>query len=358
MSNGPDTVVTAPASSRRSLLSKVLRVGSKRPLDSARTSVRFELLVLVTVVLLPVVANSNYVTTVTTQYLSFALLAVSLDILWGYAGLISFGQGAIFGLGAYALGVTLQHTSGVWGTYLGLIAAVAISTALGAIIGWVVFSVGQVVSGFGFAIVTLAVGLILQLVATDWSAVTGGFNGLYGYAPMTVGVPGLQLTADTPLRSYYLVAIAAGAVYVGVRLFLSSKVGLIVRAISQNDARAETLGHSVSHYRILAVAVSSGVGGFAGALYLPSGIVTPSQMALDFSTLAIIWVAIGGRGTLIGPVVGAVGLNWIQTYLSGKLLTLSTLATGVLLVLIVLVWPNGLVGAVRSLGQAARSFAR
>ena len=88
----------------------------------------------------------------------------------------------------------------------------------------------------------------------------------------------------------------------------------------------------------------------AGALY-PDGVVTPAQMSLEFSTLAIVWVALGGRGTLIGPVLGAVALSWIQNYLSGKLLTLSTLITGILLTLIVLLWPDGLVGGLRSVGR-------
>jgi urea transport system permease protein len=100
---------------------------------------------------------------------------------------------------------------------------------------------------------------------------------------------------------------------------------------------------------MLIFATSAGVAGLAGALYLPTGVVTPSQMSLEFSTLAIIWVALGGRGTLIGPVLGAVILSWIQNYLSGKLLTLSTLITGVLLTLIVLLWPDGLMGAIRGL---------
>jgi urea transport system permease protein len=105
---------------------------------------------------------------------------------------------------------------------------------------------------------------------------------------------------------------------------------------------------------MLALGVSCGLAGVAGAIYLPTGVVTPAQMSLEFSTLAIIWVALGGRGTLIGPVLGAVALNWIQNYLSGSLLTLSTLVTGVLLTLIVLLWPDGVMGALRRLGAIVR----
>jgi ABC-type branched-subunit amino acid transport system permease subunit len=110
----------------------------------------------------------------------------------------------------------------------------------------------------------------------------------------------------------------------------------------------------VPRYRTLALCASCGLAGVAGALYLPAGVVTPAQMSLEFSTLAIIWVALGGRGTLIGPVLGAVGLSWIQNYLSGQLLTLSLLVTGVLLTLIVLLWPDGLMGALRGAGKRLR----
>jgi ABC-type branched-subunit amino acid transport system permease subunit len=317
------------------------------PRGTSRTSLRTELVVGAAVLLLPWFANSDYVTSTTTKYLSFALLAISLDMLWGYAGLVSFGHGAIFGVGAYALGITLQHTSGVGGTYLGLLAAVVVCVIAGLGIGWFVFSSRQIVGGFGFSIVTLAFGLMLGLVATAWEPVTGGSNGLYGYAAPAIGVPGLQLTADSPWGSYYVVAFIAIVVYGLVRLLLSSDVGLVLRAGSQNEVRADTLGHSIGVYRMVVFAASAGVAGVAGALYLPTGVVTPGQMSLEFSTLAIIWVAFGGRGTLVGPVLGAVGLSWIQNYLSGELLTLSNLATGVLLTLIVLLWPDGLVGALR-----------
>jgi urea transport system permease protein len=161
-------------------------------------------------------------------------------------------------------------------------------------------------------------------------------------------VPGFELAADDPWNAYYLVAIVAIVAYAIVRLLLSTDIGLVLRATSQDEVRTDTLGHSVPKYRTLALCASSGLAGVAGALYLPAGVVTPAQMSLEFSTLAIIWVALGGRGTLIGPVLGAVGLSWIQNYLSGRLLTLSVLATGVLLTLVVLLWPDGLMGALRS----------
>jgi ABC-type branched-subunit amino acid transport system permease subunit len=331
-----------------------LNVLARGPRGTTRTSLPMELLVGVTVLVLPSLANSDYVTTTTTKYLSFALLAVSVDMLWGYAGLVSFGQGAIFGVGAYTLGTVLKHVGGVGGTLLGLGGTVLVCVALGVLMGWFVFSSRQIVGGFGFSIVTLALGLVLQLLATAWEPVTGGFNGLYGYTSPSLGF----VTADSPWGSYYLVAILAIGAYAFVRLLLSSDVGLVLRAGSENETRADTLGHSIGTYRMLIFATSAGVAGLAGALYLPTGVVTPSQMSLEFSTLAIIWVALGGRGTLIGPVLGAVILSWIQNYLSGKLLTLSMLITGVLLTLIVLLWPDGLMGALRGVGGRALGWRR
>ncbi len=350
-----DTATTAPGRPR-GLRARIRtpRAPAPRKGGSALTSGRADVVMLILVLLLPWVVNSDYVTGVTTKYLSFALLAISLDILWGYAGLVSFGQGAIFGVGAYALGITLQHVDGVGGTYLGLLAAVTVCVLLGVAMGWFLFSGREIVGGFGFSIVTLAFGLILSLVATSWEPVTGGSNGLYGYAMPSIGVPGLELSADSVWGAYYVVAILAVVVYALVRWILASDVGLILRASAQNEVRTDAVGHSVARYRTLALGLSAGVAGLAGALYTPAGVVTPSLMTLQFSTLAIIWVALGGRGTLIGPVLGVIALSWGQNYLSGELLTLSTLVTGVLLTLIVLLWPDGLLGGVRTLGRRLR----
>jgi branched-chain amino acid transport system permease protein len=347
-------VSSPPSGTARANIEKRFNAFAQRPRGTSRTSIKMELVVAAVVLALPWIVNSDYVTAITTKYLAFALLAVSIDILWGYAGLVSFGHGALFGVGAYALGITLQHTDGVGGTYLGLLAAVVVCVMLGLAIGYFVFSSRQIVGGFGFSIVTLAVGLILQLVATAWEPVTGGSNGLYGFAFPTIGIPGFELAADNPWNAYYVVAVVAIFGYAIVRLLLRSDVGLILRATSQDEVRTDTLGHSVPKYRTLALCVSCGLAGVAGALYLPAGVVTPAQMSLEFSTLAIVWVALGGRGTLIGPVLGAVALSWIQNYLSGELLTLSVLATGILLTLVVLLWPDGLMGALRSARNLVR----
>jgi ABC-type branched-subunit amino acid transport system permease subunit len=341
------SATTEPADAARPAAARRFSSFARRPRGTSRTSLKMEILVLLVVLALPWIVNSDYVTSITTKYLALALLAVSIDVLWGYAGLVSFGHGALFGVGAYSLGIVLQHMDGLAGTYVGLVAAVVVCVLIGLAIGYFVFSSRQIVGGFGFSIVTLAVGLILQLVATAWEPVTGGSNGLYGFAYPSVGVPGVAVTADSPWGAYYFVAVVALIAYAVVRLLLSSDVGLVLRATSQHEVRTDTLGHSVPRYRTLALCASCGLAGVAGALYLPAGVVTPAQMSLEFSTLAIIWVALGGRGTLIGPVLGAVGLSWIQNYLSGQLLTLSLLVTGVLLTLIVLLWPDGLMGAVR-----------
>jgi branched-chain amino acid transport system permease protein len=330
------------------------RAFAGRPRGTSRTSLKMELFVLIVMLALPWIVNSDYIISITTKYLALALLAVSVDVLWGYAGLVSFGHGALFGVGAYALGIVLQHMDGIAGTYVGLAAAIVVCVLIGLAIGYFVFSSRQIVGGFGFSIVTLAVGLILQLVATAWEPVTGGSNGLYGFASPSVGVPGLAITADSPWGAYYVVAAVALVAYAVVRILLSSDVGLVLRATSQHEVRTDTLGHSVPRYRTLALCASCGLAGVAGALYLPAGVVTPAQMSLEFSTVAIIFVALGGRGTLIGPVLGAVGLSWIQNYLSGQLLTLSVLVTGVLLTLIVLLWPDGLMGALRGAGRRLR----
>jgi ABC-type branched-subunit amino acid transport system permease subunit len=299
----------------------------------------------------PLVA-SDYQTGLMTQFLAFGLLAMSLDLLGDRAGLISFGHGAWFGLGAYTLGLTLERLPGAGGTYLGFLLAALVGGGFAALLGSQLFLGRQRVGGVYFGIITLAVAAILQLVVMGWSDFTGGSNGLYGFATPELA-PGLEL-AETR-APYVLTAIVCVLIYYGLKWVLGSALGLSLLAARQNPKRAESAGIPLGRSQLLVFTVAGAIAGIAGALYVPVGFVAPDLFGLTFSTYVIVWMVLGGRGTLLGGFVGAIGLSFLETALSGEFVTLWLLMVGALLIVVVLAWPRGALGALDSVTRALRS---
>lgn len=308
-------------------------------------------LALLFLVAFPLVA-SGYQTELMTQFLTFGLLAMSLDLLGDRAGLVSFGHGAWFGLGAYALALTLERVPGAGGTYLGFLLAALVGGGFAALLGSQLFLGRQRVGGVYFGIITLAVAAILQLVVMGWSSFTGGSNGLYGF-PTPELAPGVELSGSrTP---YVLTAVVCVLIYAGLRWALGSSLGLALLAARQNPRRAEAVGVPIGRFQLIVFAVSGAIAGIAGALYVPVGFVAPDLFGLTFSTYVIVWMVLGGRGTLIGGFVGAIGLSWLETALSGSFVTLWLLMVGILLIVVVLAWPRGAMGALATAARAVRS---
>jgi urea transport system permease protein len=298
----------------------------------------------------PLIA-SDYQTGLLTQFLTYGLLAMSLDLLGDRAGLISFGHGAWFGLGAYALALTLERVPGAGGTYLGFLLAALVGGGFAALLGSQLFLGRQRVGGVYFGIITLAVAAILQLVITGWREFTGGSNGLYGFATPELA-PGVELTGSrTP---YVVVAVACVLIYYGLRWALASSLGLSLLAARQNPRRAEAVGMPLGRFQLGVFTVAGAIAGTAGALYVPVGFVSPDLFGLTFSTYVIVWMVLGGRGTLIGGFVGAIGLSELETLLSGTFVSLWILIVGLLLIVVVLVWPRGAMGALTSLVRTIR----
>ncbi len=295
---------------------------------------------------------SDYQVGLLTQFLTFGLLAMSLDLLGDRAGLVSFGHGAWFGLGAYTLALTLERLPGVAGTYLGLLLAALVGGGFAALLGSQLFLGRHRVGGVYFGIVTLAVAAILQLVVMGWSSFTGGSNGLYGFATPELA-PGLELSGTrTP---YVLTAIVCITIYYGLRWALGSALGLALLAGRQNPRRAEGVGIPLGRFQLLVFSVAGAIAGIAGALYVPVGFVSPDLFGLTFSTYVIVWMVLGGRGALIGGFVGAIGLSYLETILSGSFVTLWLMMVGVLLIVVVLLWPRGAMGALAALTRAVRT---
>ena len=289
----------------------------------------------------PFVAG-DYQTGLMAPFLASGLLAMSLDLLGDRAGLLSFGHGAWFGLGAYALALTLERIPGAGGTYLGLALAILVPGAFAALLGSQLLLGRQRVGGVYFGIVTLAVGAILQLVVNGWSSFTGGSNGLYDYATPELGGP---LVLASNLTTYSVIAVVCVVVYLALRLAAGSTLGLSLLGARQNPKRAESLGISVGASQLLVFTLAGAIAGLAGALYVPVGFVSPDLFGLTLSTYAIVWMVVGGRGTLIGGFIGAIGLSELETILSGAFVSWWLLIVGILLIAVVLVWPRGAMGA-------------
>lgn len=285
---------------------------------------------------------------VATVTLTLGLYGAAYDLLYGYTGLLSFGHSVFFGLGAYAAAfAAFAGTGPVAGLVLALVAAGLGAVALGIVAVRVV--------SHGFVIVTILLALIVHLIAVTWSDVTGGTDGLTVDVP-TIALPGVgDLSLLDPLVAYYLSLIVLVASLLVMHRIVTSPVGLAFRMVRDNEHRARLLGYNVEAYKLGAFATSGAFAGVAGGL---STYVNGFVSAGDFSLLVagdpIIFTLVGGRGTLVGPVLGAVlvrvGATWVSDYT-----TAYPLFVGTLLVVTVVLEPEGILGLTRRIRRGGRT---
>jgi|APHM01.1.fsa_nt_gi ABC-type branched-chain amino acid transport system, permease component len=283
------------------------------------------------------VALSKYYLGVLTLALIYAIFALSLDLAWGYAGILTFGHAVFFGTGAYIMAVLLPEYPVVGG-----LTATVVAGAIGVVVAGPLLYRG--VEAEYFALITLAFGVIAEQVATSWTDVTGGSNGLLVRAD-SLSRAGVSVELST-MTVYAVVVGAVIGTYAIVRRVVNSSFGAAVIGIAQNEQKARALGYDVARYRTMLFGVSGAIAGGSGALYtVYSGFVSPSLLGFELSTTALIWVLVGGRGTLTGAVVGAVGITLFENILSGVFVFAWTLILGLTLVAVVVALPGGLVGA-------------
>ncbi len=285
----------------------------------------------------------------------FGLFALSLDYLWGKTGILSFGHAAFFGLGAYGmaivtlkLGIDPQNAS-----LLGLAGGILLAMLVAGIIGYFLIFGG--VRGSYLTIVTLALTVIAQQVAVGWSEVTGGDSGLIGVPPLSLDVAGFRYALVDPVHFYlFVLGLCTICVLVLWRL-CAGPYGKVLIAIEDNEQRARTLGYNASLHLLIVFVVSAGLAGLAGAVYATgTGFVAPDMIGLMLSTEVIMWVAVGGRGTLIGPFVGAFVVWWLQQKISGIDTKLWPMFIGAFFIAMVFVFPNGLLSVLEPLKRLAR----
>ncbi|WP_439587928.1 branched-chain amino acid ABC transporter permease [Hydrogenophaga sp.] len=287
----------------------------------------------------------------------FAILALSLAFVWGVGGILCFGQAAFYGLGAYAYAVSAINLGESTGAVvLAVLIAGAAAMALGAMMFY--GRIGDVYLG----VITLVATLLLFKYANSTageayaigSARLGGFNGIPGFPPLNV--PGDPSSPITGLGLYYVAAVCLLAVWLLLRWLCARSFGRLLSGIRENELRAELLGYDVRWAKTLAFGLGGAVAGLAGTLYACwAEIVTPEVFSLGVSAEVIIWVLVGGLGTLWGPMFGAVLLGALKGLLGGQQLIDNTVVMGLLLVLVVLFLPSGLLPSVTRLWKARRS---
>jgi len=273
------------------------------------------------------------------ELICLSIFATSVNLLWAQGGLLGFGQATFFGLGAYGMAITSDAFHSAMGPWLGLVSGMAAAASVSLLIGYFLLFGG--VRGAYFTIVTLALGIIFEQIVLAFPEITGGNTGIISAMELTL--PGGNLLQGTPL---YLTSLGILMLLCGLLHKLNvSRHGLVLRAILDNEQRASALGNNTTLYLLFVFVGSATCAALAGALYASgSGFVAPDTIGLSFSTQAIIWVAIGARGTLSGPVIGAFLIIWLENSLSALSMNLWPLMLGALFVTAVFFLPRGVIG--------------
>ncbi len=324
----------------------------------------------------------NFMVTLFGKYLSFALLALSVDLIWGFAGILSLGHGAFFALGGYAMGMYLMRQIGSRGVYgnpdlpdfmvflnwqelpwywygfdnfaFAALMVILVPGVLAFVFGW--FAFRSRVTGVYLSIITQAMTYALLLAFFRNDMGFGGNNGLTDFKDIL----GFNIQSDSTRAGLFAAsALALAAGFVICRVVVASKLGKVLVGVRDAESRTRFLGYRVEHYKLFVWTLSAVLAGIAGALYVPQvGIINPSEFAPANSIEVVIWVAVGGRGTLVGPVIGAVLVNYAKTYFTGALPNLWLFALGGLFVAVTLFLPKGIVGTITQFVNGQRAKGR
>jgi len=277
-------------------------------------------------------------------YLLYGFLALSLCFIWGYCGILSFGQVAFFGAAGYTFGVvTLNFGAGA--TLPAMAASVVVATALALALGYFMFYGG--VRDVYVTIVTLAVTLVLftfmaQTAGREWAigdAQLGGFNGMPGIPNITVGGTGLSGESF-----YYLVAVLLVVTYLLLRVLVNSRYGRVMVAVREDEDRAEMLGYNTKFVKLAVFTFGGALAGLGGVLYTSWGnYVDPSVFGLEFAALPVVWVSVGGRESLLGAVGATFAVERFSQYLAATGSEWALVIVGALLLFVIMYMPNGFV---------------
>ena len=315
----------------------------------------------------------DYAVTLAGKYLCYALLALAVDLVWGFCGILSLGHGAFFALGGYAMGMHLMRQIGSRGVYgnpdlpdfmvflnwkelpwywhgfeyfpFALVMMLLVPGLFAFIFGWFAFRAR--VTGVYLSIITQAMTFALLLAFFRNDMGFGGNNGLTDFKDI-LGFP--VQAQETRAVLFFLSAFALAACFLISRAIVTSKLGSVIVAIRDAESRTRFLGYRVEQYKLFVFTVSAMMAGVAGALYVPQvGIINPSEFSPSNSIEAVIWVALGGRGTLWGAALGAMLVNLAKSYFTGAMPDAWLFVLGGLFIVVTLFLPKGVAGLFVSL---------
>ena len=327
--------------------------------------------VIIVLFLLPTVM-SDFRLNLLGKFLAFAIVALGIDLIWGYTGILSLGHGVFFSLGAYCMAMYLKLQtedlpdfmmwSGLtdlpwfWKPFKHLWFAapmvVIVPVILAVIIGIPTFRAR--IKGSYFAILTQALALVFSILFVGQQPFTGGTNGITNFQKFL----GLSLSNPSTMKILYIAtAFVLMVIFFLCRWLVNTRTGRILIAIRDGENRLRFLGYNAALFKVFIYALSAAIAGIAGALYVPQvGIISPSMMGILPSVEMAIWVAVGGRSTLIGAVIGTLVVNFAKTYLSEAFPDMWLYFQGALFVGVVLLFPNGLVGLFARLWGKRRRY--
>jgi urea transport system permease protein len=338
-------------------------------LNSIKSKEKMAFSIIIVILTLAPLFLSDFRINLLGKFAAYAILAIGLDLIWGYTGILSLGHGVYFGLGAYCMAMYLKleaahgkipdfmSWSGLeilpwfWkpfsSGFFSITMAVVIPTALAFIVGYLTFK--NRIRGVYLSILSQALAIIFVVLFVGQQAYTGGTNGLTNYKT----IMGLSLSSEsTKLVLYYVTIFLLVLTYLFCSGLTERRIGKILVAIRDGENRVRFSGYNPTTYKVFIYCVSAAIAGLAGAIFVPQvGIISPAEMGIVPSIEMIIWVAIGGKGTLLGAVIGAILVNALKSGISESFPDIWSYFIGFAFIVVVLFMPTGIVGLVKKIAQ-------
>lgn len=309
------------------------------------------------------------------KYICFAIVALGLDMIWGYTGILSLGHGVYFGLGAYCMAMYLKMEAAgntlpdfmtwsgvtelpfVWELFkspvFALAMVVVVPVLLSVIIGYLTFA--NRIKGVYFSILSQALAMILSVLLIGSQEFTGGSNGLTNFTTA------FGFALDKPMTKlvlFYITLFVLTLIFVLCKFLVNKRVGKVFLAIRDGENRTRFTGYNPTKYKVFVYALSALISGIAGALYVMQvGIISPAEVGITPSVEMVIWVAIGGKATLVGPILGAILVNGMKTFASESFPELWSYFIGFLFIFVILWLPGGII-SLKELPKKILKFVR
>lgn len=317
---------------------------------------------------------SDFRTNLLGKFIAFAVLALGIDLIWGYTGILSLGHGVYFGLGAYCMAMYLKlEASGgklpdfmswsgqetlpwFWKPFayapLAIILSVVVPVVLALVVGYLTFK--NRIKGVYFSILTQALSIIFVVLFVGQQAFTGGTNGITNFKTIF----GLPISASsTKVGLYYVALVVLILSFIFCKWIVRRRIGKVLIAIRDGENRARFSGYNPATYKTFVYCISAGLAGLAGALFVPQvGIISPAEMGIVPSVEMVIWVAIGGRGTLVGAIIGAILVNSLKSAVSESFPAVWSYFIGIMFVAVVIFMPYGLMGLSKQIKEKIRKI--